>query len=228
MDENNSNDGFSGHLRRCHLDESIYKEVEIDFSTMGFKELTELKKQLESKLSSLFNVLQNTFHATMETNLLTPDRFPRTDIDIIGIRMTRVKIIRLRNDYNQLLNILGEKLPDFLNLELKVDDNVTEIKNENSSKSKNSDIPFARVDQIDPEGPAYACGLRQNDLLISFGNIYIENFQNLSEITAMVSQNEKKKINLRVLRNRKKHEMDLIPSREWPGKGYLGCYISAL
>jgi len=46
----------------------------------------------------------------MNSQLVTQDGFPRSDINVIEIRNARVKIIKLRNDLNKVINELSEKM----------------------------------------------------------------------------------------------------------------------
>lgn len=67
------------------------------------------KAAIDSDLDVLFTHLTS-FHATMETDLLTIDGFPRGDIDVSAIRMTRSHIRALQNDYKWVMDAIQSQL----------------------------------------------------------------------------------------------------------------------
>lgn len=79
-------------------------------NALSFQELCHLRKQLDNDLSVLFEYLQKTLNADMNTLLLTIDGFPRSDIDVAQIRICRAKIIKLQNDYKWISETLLDKL----------------------------------------------------------------------------------------------------------------------
>ncbi|KAI5302613.1 putative 26S proteasome regulatory subunit, partial [Ascosphaera atra] len=74
-----------------------------DLDAMTLYELFDEKDRLEGELKELSDVLKSN-NADMNTPLLTPDGFPRSDIDVAQIRTTRARIIRLRNDYKGVMD----------------------------------------------------------------------------------------------------------------------------
>ncbi|GIY54647.1 26S proteasome non-ATPase regulatory subunit 9 [Caerostris extrusa] len=84
--------------------------------------------------------------------------------------------------------------------------------------------PFARVDLVDENSPAQKADLRVGDLLVKFGTLKYRNFQNLSAVAKLVTENLRKPIHVSVLRSDKVVPLILIPD-EWGGCGYLGCRI---
>ena len=79
-------------------------------NAMSFEELSKYRKELDEDLSFLFSYLKNTLHADMDTPLLSGDGFPRSDIDIVQVRLCRVKIIKLQNDYKWISETLLDKM----------------------------------------------------------------------------------------------------------------------
>lgn len=86
----------------------------LQLNSMSFEELSNYRKQLDNDLLLLFNHLQNDLHSDMESNLITGDGFPRTDIDVVQVRLCRVKIIKLQNDYKWISETLLEKMKNQL------------------------------------------------------------------------------------------------------------------
>lgn len=77
---------------------------------MSFDTLSKQRKELDDDLSLLFNYLQTTLHCDMETPLVTGDGYPRSDIDVVQVRLCRVKIIKLQNDYRWVSETLLDKM----------------------------------------------------------------------------------------------------------------------
>ena len=46
----------------------------------------------------------------MQTPLLSSDGFPRSDIDVVEVRTTRVKIIKLKNDLRSVMEEISSRL----------------------------------------------------------------------------------------------------------------------
>jgi S1-C subfamily serine protease len=93
--------------------------------------------------------------------------------------------------------------------------------------------PFARVDAIAAESPAHTSGLREEDLIVEFGYLNMENHNHLKAIAELVpdAAADKQSISLTVLRRRKhEHEcwdtlkLSLSP-KPWPGRGLIGCHL---
>ena len=42
--------------------------------------------------------------------LVTPDGFPRSDLDVVTIRLLRIRIIRLRNDDRKVIHLLDDRM----------------------------------------------------------------------------------------------------------------------
>lgn len=81
---------------------------------LTFQELSTYRTQIDNDLSILFNYLQSNLHFDMDTPLISPDGYPRSDIDVVQVRLCRVKIIKLKNDYKWI----GEELLEKMNQQL--------------------------------------------------------------------------------------------------------------
>lgn len=95
----------------------------------------------------------------METSLITHDGFPRSDINVLEIRNARVKIIRLRNDLNAIINELSEKMQ-------------SQFYNSNKeSESNDLGIPFAKVTEVVANSPAdKAVSITMNKIVLKIRN----------------------------------------------------------
>jgi 26S proteasome regulatory subunit N4 len=95
---------------------------------------------------------------------------------------------------------------------------------------------FARVDAVAANSPAQAAGLKEEDLIVTFGPLHSQNHDHLKAIAEYVLgvAAEQKSIELCVLRrsghsanNEDRWEtlkLNLTP-RPWSGRGFLGCHI---
>lgn len=92
--------------------------------------------------------------------------------------------------------------------------------------------PFARVDAIAAESPAEASGLREEDLVVEFGYLNMDNHNHLRAIAELVPNvaAEKQSLSLTVRRKRQDDEewdtlkLSLSP-KPWPGRGLIGCHL---
>lgn len=74
-----------------------------DVNSLSMDTLMSLKQEIDNDLHVLFGHLSK-FNATLETDLLTIDGFPRQDIDVAAIRLTRSHIRALQNDYKWIMD----------------------------------------------------------------------------------------------------------------------------
>lgn len=105
---------------------------------------------------------------------------------------------------------------------------------ENSGQARQA---FARVDAVAENSPAQVAGLKEEDLIVTFGPLHSENHDHLKAMAEYVLEvaAEQKSIEICVLR-RLDHsanggentwetlKLNLAP-RPWSGRGFLGCHI---
>jgi 26S proteasome non-ATPase regulatory subunit 9 len=87
-------------------------------------------------------------------------------------------------------------------------------------------IPFARVNSVAPDSPAYTAGLVENDLILSFGNITLYSGDPLAEVGRMVPvvAGQEQSLTVLVQRQGGSESLQLTP-KPWSGRGLLGCHI---
>jgi 26S proteasome non-ATPase regulatory subunit 9 len=204
---------------------------------LSFAELQKRKDDLEAELKALGSVLDS-HGVTMETSLVTRDGFPRSDIDVAQIRTTRARIIRLRNDYKEVMNAIEKHLHDhFANL------NEAENTAAPTSSGMGAILPdtepevlsetFAKVNTVAANSPAERAGLKAGDEIRTFGYVNRQNHDNLKKVAECVQGNEGENIFIRVSRphdatRREELRLTLTPRRDWGGRGMLGCHILPL
>ncbi|KAH6853745.1 hypothetical protein B0I37DRAFT_14435 [Chaetomium sp. MPI-CAGE-AT-0009] len=200
-------------------------------------ELQRKKDIVEGELKALGGVLDS-HGVDMNTNLLTPDGFPRADIDVAQIRTTRARIIHLRNDWKDLMGIIEKRLHEhFATLEDGDDETPAPVGADTSiprdSVPEVPDQPFAKVNSVVDNSPAAAAGLQPGDLIRNFGYVNFENHDGLKKVAECVQGNEGQNILVKVSRSSagsrpQELRLTLTPRRNWGGRGMLGCHILPL
>ncbi|KAH3670586.1 hypothetical protein OGAPHI_001101 [Ogataea philodendri] len=178
--------------------------------TMALDQLAQLRGRIESQIDALLSRLRAQ-KADMDTPLVTPDGFPRTDMDVVEVRLVCSQIIRLRNDWRAISSLLQTKLAESFN--------------STNTSSPPSRIPFATVDLVAEESPAQLAGLAVGDKLVSFGRVNATNHNNLKALVSAVAENVP--VDLTLLRNNTLHTIKLVPSK-WNGQGLLGCKFTVI
>ncbi|CCH57897.1 hypothetical protein TBLA_0A00970 [Henningerozyma blattae CBS 6284] len=218
-------------LTNVEIPRDITEQVLRLDSINTIKEIDSLKMLIELQLESYFALLKSQ-DVTMESNLITSDGFPRSDIDVLQIRLVRKNIIMLQNDLKKVLDksyILLNKHFEELNLK----NSATKNSNTTSSSNSNPDtieskIPFSFINELITNGPMDKAGANLNDKIIKFGSINVTNHQNLKNLQLEVLKYEDKTLNLTIERDGSIMELILIPTRNWNGRGLLGCRIQQL
>lgn len=159
---------------------------------LSFAELSQKKDDMEAELKALGGVLDS-HGVNMDTPLTTRDGFPRADIDVAQIRTTRSRIIHLRNDYKDLMNAIEKHLHEhFASLD-ETDDLPTARTGAGmlgDSITPTLDEPFARVNSVVPQSPAYTAGLKAGDEIRNFGYVNRANHDGLKKVAECVQGNE--------------------------------------
>ncbi|KAE8324648.1 hypothetical protein BDV39DRAFT_180286 [Aspergillus sergii] len=215
-----------------------------DPAKLSMVELMQEKERIEEELSALSSVL--TSHGVnMNSSLTTFDDFPRADIDVAQIRTIRAKIIRLRYDHKEVMKYLEAGIHDhFSNLQ-RAQGDTSSVSNTNGSSGTQSNLtgntssdavmlgpPFARVNSVAAASPADQAGLKPGDKIRSFGTINWINHERLSKVAESVQQNEGRTLIVKVLRqdggDATELNLELVPRRDWGGRGLLGCHLVPL
>lgn len=216
----NKDNAFSGIMKDLNLDILDYNHSEL--AKLNYKRLAEVKQEVELQLTSLFDTLKYRCNCDMEL-LLVVDGFPRSDIDVLAVRLIRTKIIRLRNDHKFVLQLIEEQLMK----ELQAGANINPVAaTETTRVTPQRIIPFALVKSVAENSPAERSGLQENDKIILFGgDVHAGNHCKLGAVGSKVKDNVGQEIVVEVLRGQNKQSLVLVPTTDWPGQGLLGCHI---
>ncbi|KAF4985810.1 hypothetical protein FGRMN_11090 [Fusarium graminum] len=207
-----------------------------DAGHLSFAELQRKKDDVEAELKALGGVLDS-HGVDMNTSLLTSDGFPRADIDVAQIRTTRARIVRLRNDYAALMTRIEKFLHEHF---ASLDDNDATVPSADNlqptlqdSVATALDPPFAKVNTVAAGSPAESAGLKAGDEIHNFGYVNRANHDNLRKVAECVQGNEGNNVFIKVSRpdgvaERQELRLTLTPSKDWGGRGLLGCHILPL
>ncbi|KAF8866626.1 putative 26S proteasome non-ATPase regulatory subunit 9 [Acephala macrosclerotiorum] len=202
--------------------------------TLG--ELQVKKDNLEAEIKALGSVLQS-HGVNMNTRLLTPDGFPRADLDVAQIRTTRARIIYLKNDHKALMSVIEKHIHEhFARL---AESGITAEPATNGGPSNGPTLPiqsvpqelsppFAKVNSVVDGSPADSAGLKAGDEIRNFGYVNIRNHDGLKRVAECVQGNEGQNVLVKVSRQRRELSLTLTPRRDWGGRGLLGCHILPL
>ncbi|KAL3472141.1 hypothetical protein BJX99DRAFT_236008 [Aspergillus californicus] len=212
-----------------------------DLSKLSMGDLMKHKERLEEELSALSSVLSS--HGVhMNTSLTTFDGFPRDDIDVAQIRTIRTQIIRLRYDHKEVMTNIEKGIhAHFASLQnARNTTSVTSTTGTSTSSVSESrtsaagvgvSTPFAKVNTVVSGSPADQAGLQAGDAILSFGSINWLNHERLSKVAEVVQQNEGHTIIVKTSRteptsgNIVNFDLELVPRRDWGGRGLLGCHL---
>lgn len=117
------------------------------------------KNAIELELQEQTAILR-TAGVTMDSPLVDPEGFPRSDIDVWAIRLARVKIIELRNDLSRLMDDIQKALEVVYDPSLAPTVETSSNGPTTASTTTSTEAltpmlgPFARVDGVSPGSPA--------------------------------------------------------------------------
>ena len=210
------------------------------FEGLTLQQLVARKDNLEAELKALGAVLDS-HGVTMQTSLTTFDGFPRSDIDVAQVRVTRARIISLRNDWKDLMNRIEKGLHEHhakYKASDEYKDTLTQPKTQTETTSSASEAhssppvpetPFAKVNSVEPNSPANEAGLKAGDLIRKFGDAIWSNHERLRKVGEAVNRNLGRPIQVKVSRGgtgaTQELELRVTPRQNWGGRGTLGCHI---
>ncbi len=88
-------------LANVKIDPSLTSRIS-QIDSFKLSELMVLKTDIETQLEAYFSVLEQQ-GIGMDSALVTPDGYPRSDVDVLQVTMIRKNVNMLKNDLNHLL-----------------------------------------------------------------------------------------------------------------------------
>lgn len=223
IDDNDIGGSFTGAMKDINLEDTEYSRTTLQ--NMPYNQLALAKSDIERTLESLFDLLTYKYKFDMHLPLVI-NGFPRSDVDVVTIRLIRIKIIRLRNDHAFVLQLLEAHLVERLQGSNPTDEAVTTTIEVVPSQNY---FPFAVVREVAPNGPADKSGLRTGDTVTLFdSDIHAGNHNKLSALAGRVREKVGRDIPVELIREGQKVQVTLVPTDNWGGRGVLGCLLVPL
>ena len=202
---------------------------------LTLKELMTRKDNTEAELKGLGTVLES-HGVDMQTPLVDREGYPRADVDVAQIAVTRSRIIALRNDWKDLMDRIEKGLHEWHANYQASDAYKHPVETYTTSASQSvatlpsvPQTPFAKVDQVTSGSPAHEAGLKEGDQIRAFGSADWSNHERLKKVGEVVQRNIGKPILVKVLRGSgaeaQELSIHLTPRQGWGGRGLLGCHI---
>lgn len=210
-----------------------------NYNGLTLQQLITRKDNLEAEIKALGAVLDS-HGVTMQSSLTTFDGYPRADIDVAQVRVTRARIIHLRNDWKDLMDKIEKGLHEHhANIQAEAANAPPEPEKSSQSETMNVSSPpeppetaFAKVNSVEPGSPANEAGLKAGDLIRRFGSAIWSNHERLRKLGEVVQQNTGRPILVKVSRQTgsdvRELDLQLTPRQGWGGRGSLGCHIIPL
>lgn len=150
----------------------------------------------------------------MNTRLLTPDGFPRADLDVaqsmsylqgwkeaidnLPVRTTRARIIYLKNDHKALMSVIEKHIHEHFARLAESGGNTEEPATNGGSSNGRTQQPvpqelspaFAKVNSVVAGSPADSAGLKVGDEIRNFGYVNLGNHDGLKRVAECVQGNE--------------------------------------
>ncbi|CAO3701897.1 unnamed protein product [Rhizopus microsporus] len=190
------------------------------------QELIQKKDNMENTLQEYEQVL-HTAGVGMNDPLVDKLGFPRADVDVVMVRATRNQVHRLRNDIRSVTSEIERLLVEIH--QMKKADESNSASTNDIKPSHDTIIPFAVVNAVAPDSPAYLAGLRRQHKIIQFGPINKDNHQGLQALNTFVSSSENQQIQVKALKEDGSIiDFTVTPRMGWGGRGSLGCHLLPL
>lgn len=203
-------------LNESIIDSTIVTSVQ-RLDELALSEVLQLKAAIEQELEKHFGALKSQ-GLDLSSPLITEDGFPREDIDVLQVRLTRRYLNMLRND---LRNVIDRS-------HLLLNNHFQASNPAEQPRDSSSTVPFALIYDILPNGPLHVAGALENDKLIAIAHVNATNHSNLSLLQKTIRENENVPLPIRVQRNEEVLDLTITPSRQWNGPGLLGARLKLI
>jgi 26S proteasome non-ATPase regulatory subunit 9 len=196
-----------------------------------FGTLSKKKLEIETEMTELSKVLVQEGNVGMEGNLIDEQGYPRADIDIYQVRLTRQRMNCLNNDYKEVIDQIERLLAVKLSSTASSENDKSQQKSQ-ASHTNEKLKPFLQVSNIAPGSPSDKAGFQNKDEIVQFGPFLAGN-ATLNEISEHVKTKMGKIILVKVLRTDEDEEQKVakilkLEPMEWSGQGLVGCKFTPI
>ena len=203
----------------------------------SYEQMCQRKEKIENELKEFGKVLEQEGNVGMYGNLVDSEGYPRADIDLYKVRLSRQKINCLQTDYNELLNKIEAEFGRIFQ-KYKINENQIMLTSNEKKFTNNVLKAFIKIEHVDINSPAFEAGLQRNDFITQFGPCtYTNTNKDLNDIIDVVKNSLNKIILVKISRkeiqdgnlnqdssNVEQKILKLTP-KIWNGYGYLGCKL---
>ncbi|KAJ3370542.1 26S proteasome non-ATPase regulatory subunit 9 [Allomyces arbusculus] len=153
------------------------------------RQLVAEKDQLDASIRELEGALRS-HGVSMDEPLVDAHGFPRADIDVYAVRGLRHQIICMRNDLKAKYAEIEHALIAAHASVAVTTPTVASAPASAPIHSAKTRQPFAKVNAVAPDSPAYQANLIKGDLIVQFGLLNHMNHDQLKALPAFVAQLE--------------------------------------
>mmetsp|Transcript_6319 Transcript_6319/g.12418 ORF Transcript_6319/g.12418 Transcript_6319/m.12418 type:complete len:216 (+) Transcript_6319:107-754(+) len=211
------------------IDTSLLKEE--------LRTLYEEKRAVEQEVEECVGRLESC-GVGVEESLVDSEGFPRSDLDLVSVRMDRQRVHVLNNDHARLMAQIEGKLHKLhahtrgdVDVSAPIQHTRSYVEEERVAAPlavpAKSTLPFAIVDEVSQDGPAMHAGVAVGDKVLQCAHITGQTPNSLATMGSLVSESENRVLDLIVLRGDNVVRLKLHP-KKWSGRGLLGCHLSPM
>lgn len=189
------------------------------------------RAKIEQSLDEYAAVLDRN-HIDLTTPLITPDGYPRSDIDVASVRIARTAIIRLRNDYKAIEKQMESAVHEAFK-------NGTSIESERQAATPDNaqtaaaavDAAFCFINSVASGSPAESAGFLKDDKIVTFGLINLTNHDKLQGLAREVQRALGQSRAIPVTITRQEQGLPVVlkkslrPQNDWGGRGSVGAHF---
>lgn len=154
----------------------------------ALKALLDKKDILEAEICAIGEELE-TSGVGLKGNLVDKEGFPRADVDIYRITTLRSRSATLNYDLSQLMKRIEVDLMA-LHAAQQMPDPASSSQGDDARFRPSNLQPFAKIDAVNENAPAYKADIRVDDLILKFGPVTAEDIkiQGLKVLAAHVAE----------------------------------------